>query len=321
MERMNLTFVNVGYGEAILVECPGPSGGFLMLIDGGSAETEEYARSRTGRIPLAEYLRRRDIRRLDLLVSTHIHEDHVSGLLAAVEIAPPRRMWQALPAEFWREMEPLAPDLTETPSLDKFRRSLNDYRTLCEKLTAQGCGIQSISAGLETELCPGLSARVLGPDGAHIAALTEGLRKLYGVSDAETKKQRLTAIDSCMNNYSVVLLLNYQGTRVLLPGDTNCAGYAGLEPELRTDLFKLGHHGQRDSVTPELLDFIAPRHAVCCASSDRRYHSADPELLGLLRSRGVCCWFSDCPEGEAVPPHSALTFAVGPGGTISGAYR
>ena len=128
-------------------------------------------------------------------------------------------------------------------------------------------------------------------------------------------------LKAAMNNYSVILLLNYRGTRVLLPGDTNCVGYAGLERELRADLFKLGHHGQKDSVTPELLEFISPRHAVCCASSDRRYNSAHPAPLGLLRTHGVHCWFSDCPEGEAVPPHSELTFTIGPDGAVEGVYR
>ena len=36
MEHMKLTFVNVGYGEAILLECPDPrfaDGVFVMVID------------------------------------------------------------------------------------------------------------------------------------------------------------------------------------------------------------------------------------------------------------------------------------------------
>lgn len=44
MEELKLTFVNVGYGEAALLECPDPAfpgGTFVMVIDGGSAEAEE----------------------------------------------------------------------------------------------------------------------------------------------------------------------------------------------------------------------------------------------------------------------------------------
>lgn len=38
-KKLTVTFVNVGYGEAILLECPDPSrpgGVFTALIDGGS---------------------------------------------------------------------------------------------------------------------------------------------------------------------------------------------------------------------------------------------------------------------------------------------
>lgn len=54
MEELKLTFVNVGYGEAAVLECPDPAfpgGTFVMVIDGGSAEAEEYRDSATGRIP------------------------------------------------------------------------------------------------------------------------------------------------------------------------------------------------------------------------------------------------------------------------------
>ena len=57
MEELKLTFVNVGYGEAALLECPDPAfpgGTFVMVIDGGSAEAEEYRDSATGRIPLGQ---------------------------------------------------------------------------------------------------------------------------------------------------------------------------------------------------------------------------------------------------------------------------
>ena len=46
MGELRLTFVNVGYGEAMVLECPDPAsrgGTFVMVIDGGSAEPEEYA--------------------------------------------------------------------------------------------------------------------------------------------------------------------------------------------------------------------------------------------------------------------------------------
>ena len=80
--ELRLTFINVGYGEAILIDAPDaarPDGRFYALIDGGSAADSEFADRTSGRIRAEEYLA--PLPRLDLAVSTHIHEDHLCGLL------------------------------------------------------------------------------------------------------------------------------------------------------------------------------------------------------------------------------------------------
>ena len=142
-KKLTVTFVNVGYGEAILLECPDPSrpgGVFTALIDGGSAEESEFADRTSGRLPVEEYLTKRGIRHLDLAVSTHIHEDHLCGLLRAARIAPPDVLWQTLPADFYKSLSPLDSSTARTPSESKFLRALNDYRALCGlPKSAAGC--------------------------------------------------------------------------------------------------------------------------------------------------------------------------------------
>jgi len=100
-------------------------------------------------------------------------------------------------------------------------------------------------------------------------------------------------------------------------------GYGGLDPaSLRADLFKVGHHGQRDGISAEQIQAIAPRAVVCCASSDRRYNSAHPDTMKLLADHGAALYFSDCPPvpGMQIPPHEALRFTVGPNGALDVRY-
>ena len=119
-------------------------------------------------------------------------------------------------------------------------------------------------------------------------------------------REKLDALDASMNNFSLILRLTFGKTRILLPGDTNRADYGGIPPEkLAADLFKVGHHGQLDGADAALVNAVRPRFSVCCASSDRRYNSAHPDTMRLLKDSGAELYFSDCPpvDGQSIPPH------------------
>lgn len=322
---MRLTFVNVGYGEAMVLECPAPGGVFTMVIDGGSAEAEEYACGDSGRIPLADCLARRGVERVDLMVSTHIHEDHICGLLPVAERLAPQTLWQTLPAGFHLRMGPLDPALAETPSQGKFLRALAAYRSLCALVGDRGGTVKTVLGGEILEPCPGLTVRVLAPGAARSEELAALCAGLYAPLEPMEFRRRLAALDAMMNNFSLMLLIEYHGTRLLLPGDTNCLGYGGISREdLRAHLFKVGHHGQRDGATEELLADIRPKMAVCCASSDRRYNSADADVLKMMARSGAALYFSDCPRVPGVTdglrPHWGLEFTVGGGGALQARY-
>lgn len=324
MGELKLTFVNVGYGEAILLECPDPTrknGTFTMLIDGGSARADEFAGNTSGRQPLTEYLRDGGPDHLDLMVSTHIHEDHICGLLGVAETMLPGELWQTLSPATTASMRPIEPSLS-TLSRENFMAALNTHQALCAMMGRAQRPVRTLRAGDAGMLCPELTYRVLAPGAAQADALERDIRRLYSEKD-EAFFAVLDSLDSRMNNGSIMLLLDYCGSRILLPGDTNYLGYEGIDPQqLAADIFKVGHHGQLDGADAALLDAVAPKAVVCCASSDRRYNSARPELLQLIGEKGATTYFSDCPQlpGLDLPPHRALTFTVEESGAWSAAY-
>jgi competence protein ComEC len=68
--HLTITALDVGQGDAILLEVPDPSGGTArMLVDGGPEPGVALAR-----------LRERGIRELDVVVVSHPHHDHTGGL-------------------------------------------------------------------------------------------------------------------------------------------------------------------------------------------------------------------------------------------------
>lgn len=324
---MTLKFINVGYGEAFLLQCPDSryaNDTFTMLIDGGSTDPTEYADRSSGRIPFAEYVAQISLDHIDLMVSTHTHEDHICGLLPAAQKLCPTQFWQSLPDTFYRDTHELDVSLAQNLSQDKFLHALNDYRTLCGTVVQNGGKIRTVAAGDSGELCDGLTYHVLAPSAINAAELERATRELYAETEDTAFLQKLNALDAKMNNYSVMLLLDYRGTRILLPGDTNCMGYDKIDrTAIRADIFKIGHHGQKDGVAPEQLQAIAPKAVVCCASSDRRYNSAHPELMQSLLEKGIDLWFSDCPPvpGGTPAPHRELIFTIGENGVFTAEYN
>ncbi len=79
-----VTVLDVGQGDSILVQAPG---GRTMLVDGGGAARPTSGWD-VGREVVVPALMARGVRRLDVLVITHPHEDHVGGLAAVVEAVP-----------------------------------------------------------------------------------------------------------------------------------------------------------------------------------------------------------------------------------------
>ena len=82
---LTITVLDVGQGDSILVQAPH---GKTMLIDGGGREGEQTKGYDVGREVVLPALLARRVRRIDVLVITHPHEDHIGGLAAVIEQVP-----------------------------------------------------------------------------------------------------------------------------------------------------------------------------------------------------------------------------------------
>ena len=71
---LEVHFLDVGQGDAALLLCDGAA----MLIDGGNAADSSL---------VAAYLKAHKVTRLDYIVCTHAHEDHVGGLSGALNVS------------------------------------------------------------------------------------------------------------------------------------------------------------------------------------------------------------------------------------------
>jgi competence protein ComEC len=85
--KLFVTFLDVGQGDAAVVELPGSQ---VMVIDGGGFASEDFD---SGEALLAPFLWSRKIGRVDTLVLSHPQLDHYGGLVYLVEHFSPRELW------------------------------------------------------------------------------------------------------------------------------------------------------------------------------------------------------------------------------------
>ena len=332
-----ITFINVGNGDAILVEVPDGNcreGRFVMLIDGGSNENAEYEETTTGRIRAAEYLEQKGIGHIDIMICTHIHEDHTCGLLSAAKKWVPGELWQPFPMETVSMMKYLWMK-AETESGNKFIAALNDFHELTTYVKENGGKVlqktplmgkdESMARGIamvgEPLIAEGVSVEVLGPSAAALERENEWMKELYGAGRTEL----LPEMDRYMNSASLLLRFTCSGKTFLFTGDTEKDCYKDCMEKIRADVFKVGHHGQENSLNREVLQAVSPEAAVICVSSDRRYESGSPVVLQMLAEAGVRTYYSDCPVvppyTDGVTAHRAVVFQVGKDGTLQAAYE
>jgi competence protein ComEC len=233
-----LAACDVGQGDALVLNA---GNGDAVVVDAGPDPDL-----------MDRCLRRLEVRRVPLVVLTHFHADHVSGL-----------------AGVWRGREV---GLVETTSLQS------------PPAQAEGVARAGLGEGVGIVVTPFQVTRSIGE--VRLQALwprpATGLRSSGALSEVGDE-------GSGPNNASVVLVAEVAGLRLLLTGDIEPpaqAQLARLVGGLRVDVVKVPHHGSRF----QDFDFLAglrARIAVISAGSDNDYGHPATETLEALRGAGM----------------------------------
>jgi len=231
-------------------------------------------------------LDRLGIRRIDLLVLTHHHADHVGGLSGALS---GRRVELALVSPVGQPSASAEPALT--------------------MLAERGAAILVASVG-GTLMDPAGASPAAGPPvragragQVHWTVMSPDAAAWSGAGERELS-------DSQVNDASVVVLLRSEAVAVLALGDAEMVAQESVARRLAAtqvsavDVVKIAHHGS--SVQSErLVDLVRPAVALIGVGRDNDYgHPAD-QTVRLYRDAGaavfsthVCGTITVAPAGE-----------------------
>lgn len=272
-------FINVGQGDAILVTyCDGGTT-WNMLVDGGRADQGNK---------VVRYLRRAGVRRLDLVVATHVDDDHIGGLPAVLEAFPPRHFWGPDPRQARLTLTLFAATETENSTPGEISvTSFQNYLQLHAQVVQSGAIIAYPSAGFLTAyVAPaGLNLRVLGPAASEIRAILESLG---AGMERLSVEERVGILSTATNNASIILRVDAGGPALLLPGDAEAEGWeqanAG-EGALRADVLKVAHHGGLSGTPGWVPSTVQPRLSVISVGPNT-YGHPHPTVIDWLQTYG-----------------------------------
>jgi competence protein ComEC len=100
------------------------------------------------------------------------------------------------------------------------------------------------------------------------------------------------------NNDSLVIRLKYGDRTILLPGDAEKQVERQMLDEndqafLHADVLKVGHHGSKNSTTPEFLSAVTPQISIISAGEENPYGHPSRELLQRLEDTGTSIFRTD----------------------------
>ena len=260
---LTLDFINVGYGDAILIRDTGAA--FSMLVDCGDITVGEGG-PESKRISAAEFLQREGVHALDLLVLTHLHRDHSGGLTELLRTVRVKEFWcnYLPPHEYWDTQ--VVVEKTFSAGSRCLMESLNIYLSALKTMETQNTTIRLMEdSPMAVDLTTDLHTEIYLED-RELFRRQEAIWQ--NVLDGSPSDAELDELDHFINNTSIRMRLNCGDTSVELPGDVYAACWEKHDLSPCT-IMKLPHHGHKDSITPRLLDMLAPQHAVISVSNTR----------------------------------------------------
>ena len=232
-EILFVHFIDVGQADCTLLKL----GDLDILIDGGNTEDSGH---------VYNYLNTVGVDDLELVISTHAHEDHYGGLIYVLSKVETEKVW-----------------ITEDPYAASY------YGQFLDAADDTGAPVYTPELG-EVFSQDGLTVTVIGP--------------VKDYSEENT------------NNTSLVVMVQYGETKILLTGDMEKEAETDLLAsgvDLSADVLKVGHHGSYTSSSYGFLQAVGAEYGIIHVGRDNEYGHPHDATMKRLQSAGLTLYRTD----------------------------
>ncbi|GHU52939.1 competence protein ComE [Clostridia bacterium] len=227
-ETLQVHFVDVGQGDCELIII----GDDAMLIDAGEKENGAS---------VYKYMTDYGVKKLDYVIATHPHSDHIGGIPAAIKNMSVDTF--------------IIPDIAE-----KYIPTTLAYSNLIDAIDESNAKLEYAEVSKVYELGEA-KFTILAPS----------------TDDASDTTN--------LNNYSVVILLEYGDNKFLFTGDAEKKEENDINKTFnlpKVDVLKCGHHGSNTSTSQAFLDIIQPDYAVIECGADNSYGHPSSDIIDRI---------------------------------------
>lgn len=288
---MNIKFLKAFKGDSILLSFTDNENiERNILIDGGTGSTyfENKSRMKGELYSIIELIKSKN-KRIDLLILTHIDDDHIGGILrwfakdqGAFKLID--KVWFNSGKSIAKHFESLENEELEL-TLDIFNdtfTSVKQAKKFEDYLTEKNIWDKKIILQGQTSEINGLKIQILSPTNKKLEKLLKEFKKPKDnyftsgeesdwnillsdfITEENSKEYKFDVDDSVPNGSSIAFILTFNEKNYVFLGDSHPTdiiesltdlGFSKEEP-LISELLKVSHHGSCRNTNKELLEII-----------------------------------------------------------------
>ncbi len=240
---LEIRYLDVGQGDCSLILLPD---GKNVLIDAGPDSSADY---------VVEYLKNEKIEKIDYLIATHPHEDHIGGMDEVINNFEIGRVYAPKIEE--------SDESTDVSNEQPAAVTTKTYENFLNAVSAKGLKIINGKSGTHIYFSLSLTIDIIAPNSTYY---------------------------SDINNYSLVVQMKYAQHRFLFMGDAeNYSEQEILEGDydIKANVIKIGHHGSYSASSNAFIEKVDPDYAIISCGKDNQYGHPHAETLKTLEKNEV----------------------------------